>query len=244
MSSQDIIAISSFNRRSFFVACMKCLTEVRGHSDWRVIVHDDASTEYDVHDLLGDYYPHAEAIRHERTLGCDKNNVQLLKAACGSGAKRVLMLDSDLILATDALEFADRVFSRTDGVLSLFNSNLHKVDDEFCPELVTKSTIGSAGVLWEVDFLKGLLAELDDAAHFDWKLSDAVRARGKKICVAKESRVQHIGIVGEHSNGLKGYDWGVGFRVETVAQGRAIAMIHGTQRRRPSKWQRLRRLFG
>ncbi len=49
---RQIIAIPTFNRRAELTACLSCLGQAEGLGDWRVIVGDDCSTEYDIAELV------------------------------------------------------------------------------------------------------------------------------------------------------------------------------------------------
>ncbi|WP_136660819.1 glycosyltransferase family A protein [Nitratireductor sp. XY-223] len=222
----NIIAIPTYNRRAEVEACLDCLASVEGLDDWRVIIRDDCSTDYDIADLLKDRPFSATVLRSKSNGGCDRNTVLLLRACLAQNAGRVLLLDSDMIVSRDILRFADRVFANTDGVLSLYNSVLHDEGQIVDDDLVLKDSIGGAATLWDASVLGHMLEGLDGTRYWDWQFCDRARERNIRIFVVRKSRAQHIGIEGSHSVWFGQLDYGVGFRVDTAEQAAAIAIAH------------------
>ena len=246
----NIIAIPTYNRRAELEACLACLAAAEGLDDWRIVIGDDCSTDYDIAEVVRHTPLAVTVLRNKANLGCDGNSVLLLEACLRKNARRVLLLDSDMIVSSDALSFAERTFARSDGVLSLYNSVLHVEAEAVDSELVRKNSIGGAATVWDASVLKDMLGGLDGPACWDWRICDMAREKNIRLCVAWESRAQHIGINGSNSLHFGQLEYGARFRIETRVQAEAIAGAHEKlmlsqdiyrPRLRPSMLQRWRR---
>ncbi len=224
--TDQIIAIPTFNRRVEVAACLTCLAAAEGLEKWRVVLRDDCSTEYDIADLLGNVPFAVTVLRNETNLGCDGNTVALLKHCIEQNAQRVLLLDSDMIVSSDALAFADKNLARTDGVLSLYNSVLHLEAEVVDAALVRKKSIGGAATVWDATLLKEMLESLDGPDCWDWRFCDRAHAEQIRLFVARESRAQHIGVEGTNSLRFGELEFGAGFHIETMEQANAIAVAY------------------
>jgi glycosyltransferase involved in cell wall biosynthesis len=222
------VAITTYNREAELTACLACLGSANRLEDWSVVIRDDASTDYDIAGIVAGLSFPCAATRNPINLGIDANNVALLKACLAEGAERILLLDSDMIVSADALEFVEAVFDRTDGILSLYNSVLHHEAEAIDADLVRKETIGGAATVWDAGVLGRILERLDGSDLWDWQMSAIVRDLGIKLCVARQSRAQHIGINGINSLRFGELEFGSGFVVETADQAHALAAAYAT----------------
>lgn len=222
----QIIAISTYNRKAEVVACLECLEAARGIENWRVIIHDDASSDFDIAAITSHLPFECSVFRNPVNLGGDENNVTMLKACVDQGASRIFLLDSDMIVSTDVFEFIENVFERTQGVLSVYNSILHAEASMIDADLVAKQSIGAAATIWDANLLHTVLDKLDGFQIFDWQFCRILDQQKVQLCVAKQSRAQHIGINGDHTAEFGQLEYGIGFSVETAEQARALAMAH------------------
>ncbi|MDA4847152.1 glycosyltransferase family 2 protein [Hoeflea poritis] len=222
----NIIAIPTFNRRTELEACLACLATADRLEDWPVVIGDDCSTDYDIADVVRHVPFAVTVLRNDTNLGCDGNTVSLLQTCLWNNARRVFLLDSDMIVSSDALSFAERNFGRTDGVLSLYNSVLHGEAEIVDGELVRKNSVGGAATVWDASVLKDMLEGLDGPHCWDWRVCDLAFEKGIALLVARQSRAQHIGIDGTNSLRFGELEYGAGFRIETREHAQAIAVAH------------------
>ncbi len=217
------IAISTFNRKPELQSCLACLAEARGLDGWAIRIHDDASDDYDIGDIVASSGLAAFVSRNRENLGCDANNVDLLRTCLDAGAQRIFVLDSDLIVASDVLEFIDRNFDRTDGVLSVYNSVLHPVEAIFDGDLLIKNSVGGAATVWDAGLLRSALDRLDGPDCWDWRICDTIAEMKLRIFVASNSRAQHIGISGTNNMRFGELEYGIGFMPENPRHTAALA---------------------
>ncbi len=154
-----------------------------------------------------------------------------------------------MIVSKDALIFSERVFGRTDGILSLYNSVLHVEVEKTDSDLVRKNSIGGAATVWDAMVLEEITEGLETETFWDWRVCDSAYEKNIRLFVARCSRAQHIGIGGTNSQRFGDLEYGVGFAVETIEQAAAIAEAHEklmlSQRRyvervkpsRPARWR-------
>jgi hypothetical protein len=226
---QDFIAIPTYNRLPELVACLTCLGEVRGVERCRIFVRDDASTEFDL-DTLRKLAPNAERIdRNGENIGADPSQIRLFRDCIEARARRILVLDSDLILSPSALEFAAGAFARTDGLLSLYNSLAHAELRDIDEELVEKRTFGGAATFWDARLLADLLDRAEEGVRtWDWEAVAFLGASGRRIIASRRSYAQHLGISGVNNRTFGRIDYGRGFVVETESQARFMAAAFDT----------------
>ena len=245
------IAITTFNRRVELESCLACLALAHGLPAWTIRICDDASSEYDIAEVVAHSGLPATVSRNPRNLGCDYNTVDLLKSCLSSGADRVFVLDSDMIVMTDIFRFIDRVFDRTDGVLSVYNSVLHPVAGDIDNDLVRKNSIGGGATVWDAGVLCDFMTRLDDPRSWDWRMCDFAAESGVRLCVARHSRAQHVGIGGVNNVCFGELEYGIGFEPQHSRHTAAMAMaldvlmqdqllyLHGPRRtKRKSRMQR------
>ncbi len=220
---RQTIAITTYNRKADLQSCLACLATAQDLDRWSIHIRDDASTEYDIGKVVAEAGISAEINRNSKNTGCDTNNVDLLRACLDAGAKRVFLLDSDMIVTADVLEFIDCTFARTDGVLSVYNSVLHPVGPEIDDDLIVKNSIGGAATVWDARLLRTILDRMDGPDLWDWQMCDIVSDMNIRLCVARLSRAQHVGMDGINSLRFGELDYGTGFILQTKRQSMALA---------------------
>jgi hypothetical protein len=226
---RDIIAIPTYDRLPELIACLTCLREARGLDRYRIFIRDDASTKFGP-DELAQLMPLAERIdRNAVNCGPDLNQVRLLRDCIAAGARRVIVLDSDMIVSPAALDFAERAFERTDGVLSLYNSQHHREVRGIDEELVEKRSIGGAATCWGAALLASVLDGLGTVRGaydtWDWQAVYLLRAMRRRMIVSRRSYAQHLGISGQNNRRFGSIDYGSGFVIETNSQARFMAAV-------------------
>ena len=250
---QDIIAIPTFNRVHQLLACLNCLQQLRGLDRYRIFVRDDASSEFGVREIAL-LAPQAEKIeRNKINLGPDANQILLFKDCIEAGARRILVLDSDMIVSPSLLEVMESVFERTDGFLGLYNSAMHKKRRDVDSDLIEKWSAGGAATCWDSGVLSRVIERHELRATETWDMSaiSELHESKRRILVSRRSYAQHLGIVGTNNGSFGNIEYGHGFVIETDMQARFMAdafdhiMLH-QDRFMPAKrrkW-RLSRIFG
>lgn len=222
---RDIIAIPTFNRIRHVVACLKCLREAWGLDQYRIFIRDDASSEFGVAEI-GRLIPEATSIvRNATNLGPDRNQLLLFQDCIDAGARRILVLDSDMLVSPSILDFMEQAFERTDGFLGLYNSALHRKRSDLDAELVEKWSVGGTATLWQSALLRRVLDRYERRPidTWDWTANAELAEAGTRIIVSRRSYAQHLGIIGTN-NGIFGkIDYGLGFVIETEEQARFMA---------------------
>ena len=205
------IGIGTYNRRYLLEIHAQSLCSARLPANTAIIVIDDCSTDYDTSYLKSIYPANADIRRRsENSGGADYAGRDVMVQLEETGADVLVLLDSDLIVASDFLEVGIDLLAKSDGVLSLFNTPNHPAADSQAP-FVLKKTIGSAATLWRRDLAREMLAHVAPGPRFDWRFSEFLVGAGYQIYVTKNSRVQHAGF-GEGQNSNSGIgDFGVGF---------------------------------
>ena len=221
----DIIAIPTFNRVRHLVACLASLRRASGLERYRIFIRDDASREFGVNEIAR-LVPEAESIeRNSVNLGPDANQILLFRDCIEAGARRILVLDSDMIVSPSILEFTERTFERTDGFLGLYNSTLHKERQEVDRALIAKWRAGGTATCWQVDLMRRVIDRCEGnlKTTWDWIANAKLRETETRILVSRRSYAQHLGIVGTNNGSFGNIDYGRGFVIETEEQARFMA---------------------
>jgi len=210
MTPSLAIGIPTFNRPAILRLAAQALARCVLPPGTRILVVDDASEDYD-EKFLREIFPTAEVTRREANSGgADFATRDLLARLVATGAELLLILDSDLLIASDAFVRALPLVGQSDGLLSLFNTPTHATLARN-GALVEKASVGAAGTLWTRDLASAVLANVPPEKVWDLRAGDHVRATGRRIFATADSLVQHIGFAGgENSSALNG-DIGIGF---------------------------------
>ena len=207
------VAIPTYNRPELIKKCASSLYQVNGINDCNVRIYDDCSTEIDEL-FLRDQFPNASNIVvRKANLKADRNMAQMYRDFFDTGDDLFIGADSDMIFRPDFLNIVLKLIEKTDGVLSLYNSSLHKAiselkaGDEDC---VIKRHIGAAGVVFTRKIIEDIIENVQIGGTYDWRWAEFLQQQGRRLIVTKKSYVQHIGIDGENNN-LEVYDFGENF---------------------------------
>jgi Glycosyl transferase family 2 len=211
------VAIPTYNRPDYIKKCAASLYQVDGINDCNIRIYDDCSTEIN-DQFLREQFPEAsDIVVREINLKADRNMAQMYRDFLDTGDELFFGADSDTIFRPDILHTIDKLVGKTDGVLSLYNSSLHEsisminIADEPC---LLKRHIGAAGTVFTRKVIAEIVENVDMGRLYDWRWSEYLRQKGRRLIVTNASYVQHIGLDGEN-NSLELYDFGVNFEPVT-----------------------------
>jgi glycosyltransferase involved in cell wall biosynthesis len=209
------IGITTFNRRQILERVARSLAQVDGLEHAHLWVLDDCSDEFDAQ-FLQRLFPGAEVFRAPKhSGGADQAMVRLFEQFVANGSGYLLNLDADLLASRGLVDRCLRIIGSVGtatrpGLFSVFNTSSHPAignDGEF----LLKRSVGAAGTLWEHGLLAQVLRNVPPSRKFDWDWSTYLTRQAIPIRVTRQSYVQHIGRVGQHSRSLAGMDHGQGF---------------------------------
>jgi hypothetical protein len=209
------IGITTFNRRQVLEQVAQSLAQVDGLEHAHVWVLDDCSEEFGA-DFLQRLFPQAEVFRaSEHSGGADQAMVRLFQRFVATGSGYLLNLDADLLASRGVVDRCLRIIGSAatasrPGLFSLFNAASHPaIGTE--GEFLLKRSVGAAGTLWEHGLLAEVLRNVPVSRKFDWDWSAYLTRQAIPIRVTRQSYVQHIGRIGQHSRSLAGMDHGLAF---------------------------------
>jgi hypothetical protein len=140
----------------------------------------------------------AEIVTISKNLRADRNNYQIMLDFLNTNNDVLFICDSDLLLRPDTIKYIYSTFKKTDGFLSVYNSDLHR-DIYFDGEYVYKQDVGFAGICVSKDLLKSfVLKQKLVPRSIDFKLSSFLIKNRVRLLVTKSSYVQHIGFDGQN----------------------------------------------
>ena len=207
------IGITSYNRANYLEKCAKSLVVIDNLNNCNVRIYDDCSTEYDTA-FLKKLFPYAkEIIRREKNMKSDKNIALMYENFLNTGDDILINADSDLIFRADVITLVNKLLPKTDGILSLYNSTIHKSIEEIDVDgekLLIKNDLGSAGTVFSREIVEKIMKNVNSGINFDWRWSEYLKNSGYKILCVKNSYVQHLGLEGQNNDGIR-YDYGLGF---------------------------------
>lgn len=212
-----MITIPVFNRLELLRRLLRTLADTRGIDRSRVVIFNDASTEFSADDLKAEI-PNGFVLlsRPENSGRADFAVNQIFLEFLRGQSEYLLILDSDLLVSSDCLEFVRDVIQETDGVLSLFNTKPHPVSEETSDErVVLKTSIGFAGSVWSRAIVEDIIGNVPASERWDWDICAYLRGRIRISC-ARNSKVQHIGFLGQNSSDGS-FDYGSGFAPQGTA---------------------------
>jgi hypothetical protein len=167
----------------------------------RLFVFDDASKDSKSVETILARIPESVLIRFHDNAGCALHHLRALRWMFDSGARKVLVLDSDCLFVDKWYETAQQMAGR-DDLVSLFNSKLHP-GVPIIGNLVLKKDIGGLGMMlpramWD-GYLKDEIPERD--TNWDCLLCRKLEHDGKPVYACSPSLLQHIGDgLGMHQN--------------------------------------------
>jgi glycosyltransferase involved in cell wall biosynthesis len=195
-----MIVIPVYNRKKYLNIMLKSLKECDHIDKTFVKVFNDCSTEFD-EAYLSHIFKGLDVniITRCENLRADRNNYQIMLDFLNTDNDVLFICDSDLLLRPDTIEYIYSNFKKTDGFLSVYNSDRHR-DIYFDGKFVYKQDVGFAGMCISKDLLKSFILKQKEASYssMDFKLSHFLLNNGVRLMVPKNSYVQHIGFDGQN----------------------------------------------
>ena len=205
------ICITTYNRKRLVEANAQSLQKAKLPKATKIIVLDDASSEFDVAWLKAIYPQSASIFRREANTGdASLAAFDAMSRLVATGADELLLLDSDFIVNPNFLEPALQQLAKSEGLLSLFNTHTHPTLREE-GSLLIKASVGAAATLWTRECASDVLKNVEKGKNWDWRFSRYFENNSKNIYCVKNSLAQHLGLFeGQHLM-TGGGDVGVGF---------------------------------
>ena len=205
------ICITTFNRKRLVEANARSLQKAKLTKATKIIVLDDASSEFDVAWLKAIYPQSASIFRREATTGdASLAAFDAMSRLVATGADVLLLLDSDFIVNPNFLKPALQQLTKSEGLLSLFNTPTHPTLREE-GSLLIKPSVGAAATLWTRECALDVLKNVARGKYWDWRFSSYFENNSKNIYCVKTSLAQHLGLFeGQHLM-TGGGDIGIGF---------------------------------
>ena len=194
-----MISVPVFNRKKYLEITARSLFECSGVNKVDIKIFNDCSTEFGI-DYLKILFnkPNAEIIdRKSKMEHASAHQYRIILDFLATNNDMLLFCDSDLLLRPDALEYIFKNFQRTDGVLGLYNSELHR-DIYFDGEFVYKEDVGFAGLCVSRALLQGFVDKKKKGHSMDFKLSNFLLSKNARLMVPKSCYIQHIGFDGQN----------------------------------------------
>ena len=208
------IGITTYNRLHYLKKMSQSLHASHNLATCNIRVYDDCSVELGIEDLQNLFPDAKEIVVRPENLGPCENMRQMYIDFLNTGDDLLVAADSDLIFHPDWISFVLRYFPYTDGILSLYNSVLHKAKKEVRIErtkFLQKMHLGSAGVVMHRDIVQEIVDNIPQTKGYDWMWSSYFKKTGKKLLVSKISYIQHIGVQGYNCDGIKTLEFGLDF---------------------------------
>ncbi|MDR3256228.1 MAG: glycosyltransferase family 2 protein [Endomicrobium sp.] len=196
-----MIAIPVYNRKKYLEITAKALYECSNINKTAIKIFNDYSTEFDnnyLEHLFNKY--NTEVINREKNFRADRHTYRIMLDFLKTDNDVLFICDSDLLLRPDTVDYIFDNFTRTDGFLGLYNSDLHR-DLYFDGEFVYKEDVGFAGIcISRLLLQKFVLTQKERPRSMDFKLSSFLIKNGIRLMVPKNCYVQHIGFDGQNCN--------------------------------------------
>lgn len=232
-----LVAIPVYQRGELVRHCFATIAELELPAGSEVHVFDDASPSLDVAALMKATGLEAGLERSAKRLGADGMVAHIWRRFLDSTHEYLLFVDSDMIANRDAVTVGLELMQCQDGLLSLYNSSLHK-GKRSAPGLLRKDFVGNAGTLWSRRLAELALAEIGAAPAIDFEYGRLFARLNTPLLVVEQSRLQHLGIVGVHNRYFGTLDHGLGFVPDAPAQWRAIGFAYDELMRRQEEFLR------
>lgn len=228
------IGVCTYNRKNIIEYTSKSLNEVNDINKSDIYIFDDFSTEYDV-EYLKKLYPTAKKIkRTEKNLGADFNTKSMYEEFMRSDCEYLFNADSDLIFNSNVLKIIEKNIENLENankeiMFSLINIPEHKVIKDFDENLCYKYSVGAGGVVFSKKVVEMFINSFPERysveiPSIDHYFCNVLRKNNCDIFCSKKSYLQHIGLIGQNSFGLR-VDWGKDFEVDSVTNANAIINI-------------------
>ncbi|MNL05885.1 Glycosyl transferase family 2 [compost metagenome] len=210
------VGITTYNRPDYLTKALNSLLTSKNLDQCQIRIYDDKSTELNFNRIKEMAPSIKEIVIRERNLGADENIRMMYENFLDTSDEIFFNGDADLLFHPDWVEFLLNHFDQTDGVLSLYNSNLHRGTSQFkikgsnfniCPHL------GSAGTAFSRRIVEKIVREMQysNSKMFDWKWSKYLLDNNIRLISSDQSYIQHIGISGQNANGLDQFNYGLNY---------------------------------
>ena len=211
-----LIGMATCNRIDLLTMSLSSLAESCYPDDWLISIYDDCSDEFALADLISVLPLRSKVTKNHQRIGADANMHNIFVDFLRTDADALLIADSDLIYDPSWHSAATNLISKTDGVLSLFNTYSHS-SISIHGDLVEKQSIGGAGTILTRPIVASIVGAVGEYNRcFDWRWSTFLRRSGIKIFCTTKSYVQHIGWSGFNRREI-GFDYGINFDPSTIA---------------------------
>ena len=228
------IGICTYNRKNIIEYTSKSLMEIEGIEKTSINVYDDSSTEYGVEELKK-IYPIAQKISvSEKNLGADFNTQRMYEAFLESDCDYLFNADSDLVFNKDLLKIIEKNIQSLENaakgvIFSLINIPEHQYIKDFDENLCYKYSVGAGGVVFSRKVVELFINKLPERytvkfPSIDHYFCHILRENNYDIFCTKKSYLQHIGLIGQNSFGLR-VDWGKDFEIDTVTNANAVVEV-------------------
>ena len=206
--SEIVLGITTYNRLDMLKKSIISLKSSKLPENCKFRIYDDQSTDYGTNQLK-EILPEAEVIYiQDQNQGSDGNIWTMYNDFVQRNKSGDIFVncDSDLIYKSDWLYEAIEALKKTDGVLSVFNTENHRSIAE-AGEFVEKEDIGSAGTLFDYEIVKLIIERFPGIClnAFDYKWCDVLRKKGIRLLCTRHS-----------------LDFGTGFGVDTCVNGQIL----------------------
>lgn len=208
------LGITTYNRLDYIKKMCLSLRNTNGLESCSIRIYDDCSTDFDTRALRREFPFVTEYRRRKSNLGADHNIRQMYVDFLETDDDVLVNCDSDMIFRSDWIDTLKELFPLTDGVLSLYNSGLHRpiafasIDHN---EFIQKETIGSAGTVFSRSIVEDIVTNVKPSYKYDWDWSNLLTSKGIRLLVTENSYIQHIGIRGENCDACMNVDYGLNF---------------------------------
>lgn len=217
-----LIGIPTYNRLEVLkhMAASLYASDLSKH-EAEIFVFDDCSNEFGEGELREIFPTAKKIIRNEKNLRADGNMFSMYKHFLQSDGDYFFNADSDLIFHKDWLNYAMCAIAKTDGVLNIFNSRIHKTVDDLQDGIIIKDRLGAAATFFIRSRVEEIVKNIKITQRsVDWQWSSYFTKNAVRLCCSEKSYVQHIGFVGQNS--AAGADYGYGFEVDSVLNGQIL----------------------
>lgn len=194
-----MISVPVYNRRKYVEITARSLYECANIDKVSIKVFNDCSTEFDENYLKTLFNkPNTEIInRKEKHEHASAHQYHIIQDFLATDNDVLLFCDSDLLLRPDTIDYILKTFPKTDGMLGLYNSELHR-NIYYDGEFVYKEDVGFAGVCISRELLQEFVSKQKKGRSMDFKLSNFLISKNVRLLVPENCYIQHIGFDGQN----------------------------------------------